>query len=252
MKNPEASALSSEERLQRSVDGYNQTKGVLTGYDCANCKNRGHIAVIVEGYEAMRECSCMEIRRSLQRIAKSGLSGSIHECTFDSYVVREEWQRRIKTLAERFTESEDATWFYIGGQVGCGKTHICTAIVGKLLNAGKAAHYMLWRDESVRLKAIVNNDEEYEKVITPLKSIEILYIDDFFKGERGKPPTTADINLAFELLNYRYNNRNLITIISSERSVEELVDVDEAVGSRRQPYLPTSQRVHLAHKPFAG
>ena len=232
LKNPQALALSYEESLQRRVDSYNAGEGDLPLYDCAICKNKGHIAVVMDGYEAMKECKCMDIRRGIQRIEKSGLSETLRECTFDNYIANDEWQRKIKAFAERFTEEQNPAWFYIGGQVGAGKTHICTAIVGKFLNAGKAAHYMLWRDESVRLKATVNNDEEYDKAITPLKTVDVLYIDDFFKTERGKSPTTADINLAFEILNYRYNNRNLITIISSERSMDELVDIDEAVGSR--------------------
>ena len=60
----------------------------------------------------------------------------------------------------------------------------------------------------------------------------MLYIDDFFKTERGKSPTSGDINIAFELLNYRYINGQLITIISCERDVDEVMRIDEAVGSR--------------------
>ena len=45
-------------------------------------------------------------------------------------------------------------------------------------------------------------------------------------------PTQADVNLAFEIINYRYNDPQLITVISCERDVTELLDIDEAVGSR--------------------
>jgi DNA replication protein DnaC len=44
--------------------------------------------------------------------------------------------------------------------------------------------------------------------------------------------TPADVNLAFEILNYRYVNRRLVTILSSEKTIEEILDIDEAVGSR--------------------
>jgi DNA replication protein DnaC len=40
------------------------------------------------------------------------------------------------------------------------------------------------------------------------------------------------VNVAFEIINYRYNNPNLLTIISSELSEDELLDVDEAIGGR--------------------
>ena len=234
-RNPNHTEQSYEDTMQRRADIYNNEVGELVGYDCAICKNKGLIAVIVDGYEAMKECKCMETRMAMQRLAKSGLAELLDECTFDNFITSEDWQRKIKATVELFTTNEPqskSAWLYVGGQVGAGKTHLCTASVGKYLESGKSARYMLWRDESVSLKAIVNDDEAYASAINPLKTAEVLYIDDFFKTERGKSPTTADINLAFELLNYRYNNRSLVTIISSEWLIEDLIDFDEAVGSR--------------------
>jgi DNA replication protein DnaC len=45
-------------------------------------------------------------------------------------------------------------------------------------------------------------------------------------------PSVADVNYAFEIINYRYNNPSLLTIISSELSEDELLDIDEAIGGR--------------------
>lgn len=219
-------------RMQQQADRYNQAKGNLQGYDCPKCKNRGYFAGIVDGYEVMTPCECMEHRKTLQMIAKSGLKDVINKLTFDSFNAIADWQIRIKTMAIDYVNDHEHKWFYIGGQVGCGKTHICTAIVSELFKQGKAGRYMLWRDEAVKLKANVNDSAVYQKLINPLKTVDVLYIDDFFKTEKGKPPTQADINVAFEILNYRYNSENLITIISSERTIEDLIDIDEAVGSR--------------------
>lgn len=65
----------------------------------------------------------------------------------------------------------------------------------------------------------------------------MLYIDDLFKGKI----TEADINLVFEILNYRYNN-NFKTIISSEYMLTELLKIDEAISSR---ILEKSRGYHL-------
>ena len=46
----------------------------------------------------------------------------------------------------------------------------------------------------------------------------------------GKPITQGDINIAFEIINYRYIN-DLITIISSELLLDEIINIDEATGS---------------------
>ena len=57
----------------------------------------------------------------------------------------------------------------------------------------------------------------------------MLYIDDFLKGRI----TDADINLAFELINARYNRRETaITIISSELDLGTVTKLDEALGGR--------------------
>ena len=56
----------------------------------------------------------------------------------------------------------------------------------------------------------------------------MLYIDDLFKGN----VTGADLNLAFQLINARYNDRKLITILSSELTLSEIIEQDEALGGR--------------------
>jgi len=233
MKTNPPSELSSEELMQKKANSYNETSGDLQGYDCHLCKNKGHIAIVKDGYEVMRQCTCISIRASMRNIEKSGIAGQLDRCTFDSFEVTEEWQRQAKSKAERFVDSyPHSEWLFMGGQVGAGKTHLCTAVVGKFLTMGEAARYMLWRDESPVLKAVVNSADEYLAAMEPLKTADVLYIDDLFKTERGKFPTEADIKLAHELLNYRYINRNLVTIISSELLVDDLIDIDEAIGSR--------------------
>ncbi len=92
--------------------------------------------------------------------------------------------------------------------------------------------YVLWRDMSVRAKAVVTDDEEYNRITEPLKRVKVLYIDDLFKTKDGTPVSPADVNLAFEILNYRYNDTGKITIISTEKTMDQLLEIDEAVGSR--------------------
>lgn len=218
---------------QIRIDKFNSEVGTDTTLDCPLCKNKGYIAYLTpdEKFD-LKACECKSKRESIRRIKKSGLETLMNEYSFEKYETTESWQKAIKEKALAYLDDNFKKWFYIGGQVGCGKTFICTAITGELINRGKRAVYMLWRDEVVPLKANVNNYAEYDKRMTELKNAEVLYIDDFFKTEKGKEPTPADVNVAFELLNYRYNNPELITIISSERMVDELMQIDEAVGCR--------------------
>lgn len=178
----------------------------------------------------------MPKRRSLQRIRKSGLGDMLKRYTFENYQTLEEWQRSAKRAGLNYLADHDGKWFVAAGAVGSGKTHLCTAICGGLLDAGLEVRYMLWRDHGVQMKAVVNDSEAYSAMVEPLKQVKVLYIDDLFKtakDDRGmKKVTSGDVNLAFELLNARYNRKDLITIISTELSIEQIMDIDEAVGSR--------------------
>ena len=44
--------------------------------------------------------------------------------------------------------------------------------------------------------------------------------------------TQADVNLAFQIVNARYQDKKYVTIFSCELSTMELISIDEAVGSR--------------------
>lgn len=173
----------------------------------------------------------MEIRRSVWRLRNSGLKDMAEKYTLDNFKTEEAWQRHMKDMAERFIASNDWNWFFAGGQVGAGKSHICTAVTNALLKQ-YPAQYMLWRDEVNRLKANLMDDAQYHERMNKLKCIKVLYIDDFLKGAVGETISPSEIRIAFELINYRYNNPQLVTILSSEKTIGELMGTDEATASR--------------------
>jgi len=234
---PDAGNVSILEAEKRKAEIYNRTKGNLEGYDCKLCMNRGNRMEIVETgggiNERFYECRCMNVRRSILRMKQSGLENAIRECTFEKFRVDEEWQKRMLNAAKKYLDegAGNGSWFYIGGAVGCGKTHICTAIARGLLYAGRPVVYMTWPAESAKLKATVTDEAEYGREIRRLKSADVLYIDDFFKPVGGGSPRDADVRLAYEIINHRYNAR-LTTLFSAERFLSELMDIDEATASR--------------------
>lgn len=225
--------LSACESAKLRAAAYNRTAGNLTGKECPKCRNKGQIMVPHEdGSVGIVECACMSWRRSLRRLERSGLQELVKRCRFDTYQTQEPWQVRSKQKAEGYAADPAGRWFLASGQPGSGKTHLCVAICRELMLRGMEVRYLLWRDAVTRLKAAVNDSEEYARLMEPLKRVAVLYIDDFFKTGRGQQPTVGDVNAAFELLNARYMSEDKLTVISTERSVEELLDIDEAVGSR--------------------
>ena len=218
-----------EERQQLKMNSYNESVGELTGYDCIKCKNRGDFLTYTDGIERFIDCECMEIRNSLKRLENAQIN--ISRYTFDGYRTDTTWRTQIKKFALRYVVDDAGKWFFIGGQNGCGKSHICTAISTELIKQGKQFKYMKWKDEGTKLKALVNEADRYGELIEPYKTADILYIDDFFKTDKRTAPTAGDINVAFEIIDARYNN-SLQTIISSERTIGEIMEADKAVGGR--------------------
>lgn len=238
--------LTPKEREQQKVDAYNATVGDLDkedGYQCDICKNKGHVAIVTHNeqfdyyMEALLACKCCRIRNAIRRLNRSGLKARVKDCTFDRYEAQEGWQQTIKAKAQEFAAGHGDDWFFIGGQSGAGKTHICTAAAIAKLKQGRELRYMEWREEVPKIKASITEAAKYAETMQELKTVDVLYIDDLFKNGRGADgnvalPTAADINLAFEIINYRCNQPELITIISSERTLAELVEIDEAVAGR--------------------
>ena len=229
---------------QFKVDTLNETEGnehEKDGYHCSLCRNKGYVVKLIElkqgGYShVMTDCKCSEVRRSILRMKKSGLKDIIKDYTFDKFDAKENWQQTIKQAAQEYAKAPSG-WFFIGGQSGCGKTHLCTAICREFLLNGKRVVYMLWRDDIAKLKALAMEPDQREAMINRFKKAEVLYIDDLFKTGKApdgtdQKPTSADINTAFEIINYRYNNPDLLTVISSEWGQDALLDIDEAIGGR--------------------
>ena len=213
----------------------NKTPGTLTGHDCPRCLNRGAVAFPREdGSIFTRECDCMKIRRCVWEMEKSGLKNVIRELTFDAYTATEAWQKTIKAGAMAYADKMEG-WLLFCGQSGSGKTHLCTAVCRQRLLDGDEVRYMPWRDKIAELKSMSLDSEHRSEIITSYKKAAILYIDDLFKVGKAADgscnPTGADIGLAFEIINYRYIN-HLPTIVSTEKTPQELVEIDEATGSR--------------------
>ena len=214
---------SEEEKKKQPLAEYG-----LGNVECDICHNTGVIPFWKDGILYSRDCECMAKRRSLRELERSGLKNMAERYTLDKYVPDNDLSASLLKYARKYLDDAPA-WFFVSGRPGSGKTHICTGICLELINRGAQVAYMLWRDESSKLKgALVTDPEYYQQRVKQLKEAQVLYIDDFFKGT----PTDSDKKTAFEILNYRYNDRNLRTIISSELDFAALKKIDEALAGR--------------------
>ena len=211
---------------------FNETEGSMNkvdGINCKVCRNKGYIYVIKNNEIVTKECGCVKQRKIMRMIIDSGLKEDFEKLTLASYLGKEKWQKMVKDIAADYIKNHQSKWFVISGQVGSGKTHICTAISGELIKQGYEFKYFAYAREMPRLQKRMKSGymdvkEEAEREMERLMRCKVLYIDDFMK--------TKDIDNLFELIDYRYSQSDLITIISTEKNHNEMANIDEAIASR--------------------
>ena len=228
------------EFLKKMAGNYNTAKGNLNEKDninCSRCENRGGYIEIrmidideeLQPYEFFVECECMANRNIAVKAEESGLKELLKH-SFDNFVAKTAIQKEMKKSAKK-NAGDRKKWFYIGGMTGSGKSHICSAICKEMLNKRRQVNYAIWTEDFKELNFLQNDRKEFNWKMQNLKNVEILYIDDLFKVKKGEQVTNTDVQIAFSVINHRYNN-DMKTIISSELTLEELVSIDEAVAGR--------------------
>lgn len=193
-------------------------------YECPECGGTGFVEIDSRNFAY---CSCRPIIEGLARLRRQGLLAAAQRMTFDAYQADAPWQRTLLERTKEFAAQDSPAWLFIGGQSGCGKTHLCTAAVTQRLLAGSDLRYMRWMNETSALKSL-SLDPERGRLMREFISAPLLYIDDLFKLH----PSPADVRLAFEILSSRCDDPTKITVISSERTLPEITQIDEAVGGR--------------------
>lgn len=234
LKNFDKPTMTREEYEQWQIDRYNESKGNLNledGVECEICKNKGYIQFLDQGrYVTIKYCECMEKRKIVKRALASGL-GDYLKKTLNDFEATEEWQKVNKIKAFNFIKehSNDNVWFMAIGTSGSGKTLLCSIVANHLLyKAGRNVTYLTWTDFISRLKRDVMGDQtnEVSKNLEDIKNVDILFLDELIKKYNE-----TDLKYLIEIINYRYTN-DLKTIITSEKVLNELLDIDEATFSR--------------------
>ena len=155
------------------------------------------------------------------------------ELTFGNFKECNEFARCIKSTAIAYFNDFDEikkkrhNSIMFCGQVGSGKTHISIALAINFIKSGIGVVYMPYRDTITKIKQCILDEEYYARILSKYKACDVLLIDDLYKGKITK----ADINIMFEIINYRYLN-HMPVIISTELMIDEILFYDEGIGSR--------------------
>ena len=203
-------------------------------YKCESCRDTGWILKKHEdGTSYAVSCQCREKEKLKQQWKSSGMNLDSINLTFSNFKVWNKFSKVLKETAIAYfndfnkIKNSRQNSILICGQPGGGKTHIAAAIAINLINSGIKVMYMPYRETLTKLKINIKNEDYYKSTLDKFKMCDLLMIDDLYKGK----VTLADINILFEIINYRYVNYKPI-MVSSEMIIEEILKVDEGIGSR--------------------
>lgn len=215
---------------------YNDELGKLhlkDGIECPMCKNKGWVRFVYTPDNGMPESvmgkcpNCYEKRQKVRNAKDAGL-GSDYGLNFNNYFVKYQWQKEAKEKAQSYVtyigNPQSSRWFTAIGQVGSGKTLLASCVANDLLRRGYSVKMKSWPEVARYTSADYYKEKE---TLKEYQEAQVLYLDDLFKGS----PTTREISLAYEILNYRYKN-GMPTIITSEKTPDQMIAIDEAIWSR--------------------
>ena len=228
-----------QELEQFRCDNYNNTIGTLNendGIECDICKNKGLIGIVrFDEFYGVYEfntktCKCFR-KRQLVHIARKNGFDELIKLRAKDYKRNYDWQKNNYAKMYKYCceEKESNKWFVAVGQVGSGKTMIASICANNILyNTNREIFYINWLVFINKIKRDLANDNisEVNDSLDHLKNVDVLFLDDVLKKY-----VETDLKYIYEIINYRYTN-NLKTIITSEYSIDELLNIDQATFSR--------------------
>lgn len=214
-------------------------------FNCKLCNGSGWIEqrdkdnnIIYDliGNPREKPCNCNKINLWLKKLNRKHLYERFVGSKFKTFKDDTEELKKAKNTAIRYSKDFKNKNLILSGKSGTGKTHLAYAILSEIIkneymNNDFMTPEIVFYSDLVKVVEKARNfksDIDIEYVTNELKKPKILLIDDFFKIK-----INDDIlSVLFNAINSRTYEENKSTIITTEKTIVELYNIDGALSSR--------------------
>lgn len=207
-------------------------------YDCPKCKDKTGYIELKEHGEEWVVCKCVQWRKAQRMMKSSEITDAFKKLAFKNFVtegkpqvIKDAYDCAMEYYMDfEQIQNDRRNSIALLGQPGAGKTHLLTAISNSFIM--KKNIPVLYFPYVEGFNDLKDDFDKLEEKLDRMKSIDVLFIDDLFKPANGKPRATDwQVEQLYAVINHRYLNHKPI-MISSELTVNELANIDEALGTR--------------------
>jgi len=196
--------------------------------NCKLCNDKGFTITHSEtGYELYNKCECAIKKENQERIERSGLSDFFKTRSFDNFNASTKEQKEALSICKTYVGTKGNNNLLLLGAIGSGKTHLAAACLMELGKKGAFIRYVNYLDMVKAIGIAARDTESYFDVMRRYKEPRVLLIDDLYKGVIRE----THLSYIYEIINDRYNT-NKKTIITSEKHISALMEIDPAISSR--------------------
>ena len=180
------------------------------------------------------DCDCKTSKSIERKFKSSRITWEFQQKNFDSFSIENippsvrMAYHTARSYAINFEKLKDTKKNSICmlGNPGSGKTHLLMAIANDLMSRNIKVQYFPWVEGFNEIKDDLSLTEER---IRRMQQVDVLFIDDMFKGR--KEITDFQREQSFAVINHRYMEKKPV-LISSEKDMDAICEIDEALGSR--------------------
>ena len=176
------------------------------------------------------------------KISTLYLPQNVLEASIESYDIKDESRIKIVNYLKQFIKDykdlNNPKGLYIYGSFAIGKTYTLAMIANELAKENISSALVYFPDLVSNLKSSIGNQEEFEKILEDLKSVDVLLLDDL--GAENMTSWVRD-EIFGPIINFRLMEKKPVFITSNLNPKDDLKN--HLAGDKTKDSLLKADRI---------